>query len=105
MKDMDMMSFGIWPGNMNFDAINVGQQDALSLGRMAFATNGFTVDKEQNAGELRSEDICVCGDQRGILNLENKLVNIEMINSDGQSAIAVGDGTAINNVAIKIRQC
>ena len=99
-----MMSFGIWPENMNFDAINVGQQSALSLGWDAFANNGFAVDKEQCAGEIREEDICVCGDTPGSLRLDTLVVNVETINSEGQSAIAVGSSTAINNVAIKVRQ-
>ena len=105
MESMEMMSIGTWPENMNFDAINVGQQDALSLGWSAFATNGFAVDKEQNAGELRSEDICVCKNDIGLLNLDTRLINVELIDSEGQSAIAVGSSTAINNVAIKVRQC
>ena len=106
MKDLDLMSFGAWPANMNFDTIDVGSQSALSLGPGAFATNGFGVDKEQNVGELREEDICVCdNNQMGLLRLNNKVVNIEMITSGDQKAIGVFGGAAVNNVAIKVRQC
>jgi len=99
------MSFD-WPENMNFDAIDVGPQRALSLGPGAFATNGFEVDKEQNVGEFRLEDICVCdNNQMGVLKRDNKVVNVEMITSGGQTAIGVFGGAAVNNVNIKVRQC
>ena len=111
VTDLDFLNayvfgeFGARSENMNLDTINVSQQDALSLGLNAFATNSFEVDKEQNAGELRSEDICVCRNTVGLLNLDNRVVNVELINSEGQSAIAGDNNTAINNVAIKVRQC
>lgn len=105
MKDLDLMSFCVWPENMNYDTIDVGSQSALSLGPGAFATNGFAVDKEQNVGEFRLEDICVCDTTVGTLKRDNKVVNIEMITSGHQKAIGVFGGAAVNNVAIKVRQC
>lgn len=108
----DSLTFGEFPNNMNFDSVDVGQQQALS-GMGGFAANDFIVDKDQIAGR-RYENVTKVGgttldgemDQSIESDLfDSSVLNIENIQSDGQSAFAFGRSTATNRVSITTCQC
>lgn len=82
------------PKKMNFDSIDQESQFAWSIGfpvgpfaRRAYATNDFTVEKQQLA--------CPC---------DCSLYNIEQIHSGIQYAVAFGAATSDNNINIKTCQ-
>ena len=99
---VDGMSFGTWPGNLNLDDVSSGEQRAMAFWN-GDASNALTVQKDQTAGMMYMEEFpivdcqCAAADQLG---WDTKVINIERISSGNQFATATGYATAKNSISV-----
>jgi len=99
--EMPDLTFGTWPNNANFDSVTSGTQFATS----AFggdAANDLTVEKDQESGELYQ---WVNSISAATMGFDNRVVNVERIDSGNQLAAAFGPGSVSrNSITISSKQ-
>ncbi|GEM_PF-977507 len=105
--EMPDLTFGTWPDNSNFDSVTSGTQFATS----AFggdAANDLTVEKDQESGmqyQWGNNTATAAVEMARLMAFDNKVINVERIDSGNQLAAAFGPGSVSrNSITVKSTQ-